>query len=1490
MNFTTLRSTVTAQFDEAKNTFTFTAEPYSSSAINDLLNDVVKQTSWQLTGAAPPQVDTAQQTIGVSGQCPSLFSHTNASVSMVFFLAGDDAQLLVKLGLESDWSFAGTFKELQATVFADVGFESDTPPFYVFASVDYEDTVLENGRFVSGMNFYGKIVPGGDAFIYLKDIVGSVVNTTAVGPFSIDAQGAPSMTLTLGFQCSLEKHFPILKNHAQIQLVSSFDLEQGDMTGLWLGTSFDFGNNKNLTIGTVLYPWVVSEQIFMAYFKNIGLPGASEFAADFEALIGKNDLMPALPAPYQDSGHLELQFITLGLSTKTWKPSSVSLGIGVPTGDPGWDLDGFATVKDVSLVASIDNPFATDGSRSMQVSVAGEMDVPTAGEPIEMIASATAVVQSGDKSSFEVSAGLKPDSDLTIPIGDLLNKYAPIIDDAPNITLGELGVDFKFQKPKNHYAFYAGLDPTKLLAFKFGGEEVCKVTSGKFHLENDSNDGNPGGGVEGSFEIFEKVHTQFSYEMPGDFKISTSMDKFEIHIDEMISGLIGVKWISPDWFPSITFPQTDLYIAHQSGASDNYTFALRAQPFFGAIVLQVLKTSDTWAFAAALQLKSPKIAAFESLNVLSRMDDWFSVDELLFAFASAPMPGGFQFPPTSDFPKAKGKNITFPSWAGALQAGFYFYGKMTLNVGTSENLAMVQSMFSLDVDLVFTLSVFIGENPEQNASVQAGVEGQALVGSVQTSEAVFASLEGYIGARIENGEPQFYVEGVITTTIIDDSCDNGSTSGRTLSGAVSFELTENAAFLAASMKGSINFGPITLSDLVFVIGIDAEEIPSLGFAAQIDLTVYDTTYDSSLAFFFDSGDPAKSLFAGSVSDINMGQVLDTIVGEITEDEDKPPAWMDDLLKEIALEGTCNFSITGDDASALATALDKRDYQVISTALNGAKKLPTTVSFSQTTTLIVLGKDHLDTPNCWYITDYPSAGSIMHYELVKSGSDISVSLEAQVYYCMPPGGGSVTLGPPNHGIVFNSGVHVSGVLKFFMLELEVQVDVQPNKGLMCDVALLEPLIIIKDCIEIIGSEHRDQGPDFSMATYSSGAVKPHLYVDGRIEFLGLTISETINISEKGLLFKFSESFGTDTLGANIDIDAELNRITDFDFKFDAAVHIDIADFELFDVLLGTIDLKVDVDVDLEFGDANSELFLRVNKAEFIFDDVGFSIPGFDLEIKTDSLEDLPNLIYDEVKNLVWDFFRDAEKWLEWVGKGLIKGVEDIGKTLDNVYNAIASVWSNDKRIVVAVYSSFDASNSGTITVTPAEPTEAVTQAMIDDAHHWGEQWLEYLVKEAVIKQIQKTPPDGIANFKVNVLQDIESTCNLSKNETWLMVSLGMLPALKTQDPWTDSRFYTKTTTALHFNLAVSIKADFNQVVSRVNVSLKYNGKAVGTGYTFTSQATHSFSVPWDANSGSKYQIQYTARYMGPYPDITSPWLNETGDVLELLIPLPKSERD
>ncbi|WP_300530450.1 hypothetical protein [Maricaulis sp.] len=1493
MDFSTLQDVVTGQYDAASKTFNFDAAAYSSAAISDLKSTKLGQVKWALTGAPAPEVDKTAKTVTVTGQAKSLIGLANVSVSMVFFISGEEAQLLVAVTLPKSWSFTKTYPELKGTVFDKVDYAGTAAaPILGFASASYTDASRAGFEFAKGANFYGDVIMGGDPLSTLKMIFGAFTKTHLSGAIEDTAHG-PNMSLTveLGVTASLADKFPILTKHLSLALVSNFDAKGAVLSGLEISTSFDFGGHKGLKVGTYINPWGTPVLPISGSFTGISLPSISSLGPELTSLIGADDLASALPEGYGDRSHLELLNVGFTLDLKSFKPVSVNLMIGTPEGDPGWSLDSVAKLEQLRFAVNVDNPFGGDGKRSLKLSVHGEADVNIGKQTVDMVADASATFVSGGDNAYSVSAALAPGTDLTVSMSDLLGAYVPAAKNVPDINFDSLGFNFDFKKPKNHYAFYASLDSQRPAEFKFGGTTALVIKSGTFNVANDSNKGNPGGSVTGAIEIFT-IETDFNYTIPGEFAVTAHFPEFHINLAKVVADLADASWGAPDWFPEITFPKTDLYLAH-STASNTDTVALRAAPDIGVIVLQVLKAGGKWGFAAAVDLDVEKIAAFAGLDVLSEMDDYFKVDDLLFAFASADMPGGFQFPPPTAFPAAKSKAVALPSWSGPLKQGFYFFGGMTFNTAKQKNLTLVEDMFSLPSSMHFDLFVMIGLNPSKEAKAQASVR----AANVKIGDIEFAELEGTLGLQMQAGVPSFFVEGALTTTIHDNngaqtiSSQPTKSRDRDLTAALSFELSDNAAYLAASMIGQVSFDAITLADLVMVIGIDFEGIPSLGMACQIDLSSYDTTYDSSIAFFFDSGNPQNSLFAGAVSDIHLGQVLQTIVGEITSGADEPPDWMVSLFNEVALEGTQHFTLPG----SAQDALDKRDYTALSSAFNSAMSeqgIDETVSFAEATTMIVVGGQEGVPNGQWFITNYPASGVIQHYELEAGGGQVKVAREAQLYYCMPPTGGSITLGPPSYGITFNSGIYVDGVLKVFWLELETMIDVRPNQGLAADVELKKPINVISipgtDMV-VLGIRNPDNpkiGPQLNLSTFPQGEVGPHLFMEGELSFLGITQHTDIKISDKGFHVDFGTDVGTKGLGASYDVKADLDSLTDFEFSIDAEFHINHPDFKFFNVDLGTIDLDIKFAAGLKFGYKNDVLFFEADGFHFDLFGHRFGLPKIKLAADTDNLKDIPGIIFDAVRQAIWDFVSDPARWLEWVGKGIIQGVKDVEKVLEDVFHALSSVWSSDKRILVAVHHSYAASEAFTVTITPSTPTAGVTQAMIDSATAWGNEMLQDLVAQEARLKIRGIPPADVASFNVSTLNDVDASYELNENQIWFVRPQAAVPSLVElgfEHPLQDKRFFSQTTAAAKFSVAVAIAGDFNTDLSRVTVSVRYNGKTIGMPYIFTSNIAHNFHAPWDVAEGEKYELQYEAEYLdASKPKVTSPWMRQRGAALDLIV--------
>ncbi|HUO39981.1 MAG TPA: hypothetical protein VMU34_20030, partial [Mycobacterium sp.] len=141
---------------------------------------------------------------------------------------------------------------------------------------------------------------------------------------------------------------------------------------------------------------------------------------------------------------------------------------------------------------------------------------------------------------------------------------------------------------------------------------------------------------------------------------------------------------------------------------------------------------------------------------------------------------------------------------------------------------------------------------------------------------------------------------------------------------VSVLVVENGVLFPGSMKNTvpihfdIDHVRFHLANLGLVIGIDDEGIPSLGFCATIDID----RFNGAIAVFLDSTDPAKSMFAGAVSDLTL---LDVI--EVVANQTNLPAPLKDTFDAFGLKSLGAFALP----ITIAHALDHRDLKAIAAA-------------------------------------------------------------------------------------------------------------------------------------------------------------------------------------------------------------------------------------------------------------------------------------------------------------------------------------------------------------------------------------------------------------------------------------------------------------------------------------------------------------------------------------------------------------------------------
>jgi hypothetical protein len=142
----------------------------------------------------------------------------------------------------------------------------------------------------------------------------------------------------------------------------------------------------------------------------------------------------------------------------------------------------------------------------------------------------------------------------------------------------------------------------------------------------------------------------------------------------------------------------------------------------------------------------------------------------------------------------------------------------------------------------------------------------------------------------------------------------------------------------------------------------------------------------------------------------------------------------------------------------------------------------------------------------------------HYELVKQGDTIQVSLSPQ-FYCAPQ---ATAIG----AIQYPQGFFIATALDIFGWHASVTVTIQTSSGIAVD-ASMDPILIADGKVLALTGYQSQGGPLLSLATFEQPTqVKPewipaHFFASGKLNFLGLNLAEFyVNATKQGLVFDIS----------------------------------------------------------------------------------------------------------------------------------------------------------------------------------------------------------------------------------------------------------------------------------------------------------------------------------------------------------------------------------
>jgi hypothetical protein len=666
----------------------------------------------------------------------------------------------------------------------------------------------------------------------------------------------------------------------------------------------------------------------------------------------------------------------------------------------------------------------------------------------------------------------------------------------------------------------------------------------------------------------------------------------------------------------VTMPETTVLIQRTGGE-----LSLNAACKMGSAgtLCFVANQAPAWEVAAGLWLNVPTIAAIPGLHgsKLALFDQFVGLTDIVMIIASQAN-AHFDFPDLDSFTTptlGSGKLVLPKQSAGGLVQGLNIYaGLSTTSGGGFRSIAKFLKL-QLDGSIGMTLAVSLPD-PATNSKFFLSVQELIKPG---------VNLTGELGFVLAGSDVGVFMTGELAAPI----------QGQPATFDVTVLVVENGVLFSGSMRNTaplsftIDHVRFHLANVGLVIGIDGEGIPSFGFCATIDIN----RFNAAIAVFIDSVDPAKSMFAGAVSDLTL---LDVI--EVMANQTNLPAPLAEVFDAFGLKSLQAFTLP----LTIAHALDQRDLHSIANAFAQHQ-----VTIPNTSDQVLL--DVNTAGQLWYLTDLKTMN---HYILKKTNNAVQVSLEAQLYV--------VPQATQIGAITFPQGYKVMGQLDLLLVDAAIDIEIQGLSGISADV-YVEPIVIInKDFLSITGA-HGVGGPYVSLATYSRPQEPdphfraPHFAMSGELRLLGCDVASVyMNFSKAGIVFDL-EAYVTPLV--KIDLNGNIQSARNL--RLGGSVQIGInSNIDL--GRLGHLFIRADAHGSLNIGVQNGTAFARF-QAGLDFESWHLQTPVLSLSINGAALAHLPELLLQELEHLLIDgLLKDVTRFLTWVKNGVLLGLEDVGK--------------------------------------------------------------------------------------------------------------------------------------------------------------------------------------------------------------------------------------
>jgi hypothetical protein len=916
--------------------------------------------------------------------------------------------------------------------------------------------------------------------------------------------------------------------------------------------------------------------------------------ADLADLTGTAALAAALPGPIQEAaaaaGALALTEASLGLSASGGVDFAYCAG-GFPAArwpiwEPTW------VVSDVVARFRIARPFS---GPEVSVEIGGTV----------LVVGTPALVAASTAGGFTVTATLGAAARL--PLVRLLQEYAPGVPAPSDLVVDRLDLTVV---PGTSYEMQLAMAEEPNPWIIPVGPASLRVSGLQMGLRY-------AGGLSGAFSGHIAVggaDVAIHYTIPGDVEVRGTFPA--VRLSQLLTLISGPAPLPPGF--DLDFERMSLLVRKRG---EDLTFqAATDVAGFGLFALEVRRGSGGWGCAAGLDLGSGRTAQLPALGPLAPLLSAVDLDGLVLVLSTFDDPG-FTFPDASAFDDPALHGALRPAGGGGVHSGFNFFGTWRLDPNDRFQSLLRDVLGLEELALVVVLQVSLPD-PGQDSSLFAAIE------------AVIAgwALRGRFGARIRGETPELFASGTLRVQI----------QGQERSFYVESSLVANGVVFSGSLTGG---SPVTISmqgvelfqigNLAVAVGANFEGIPSFGVAG----TIAEGGFSSSLAVFVNAAEPQKSLVAGAISDLCLGDVLRTLTGGAASD-------IAGVLDQIAVAGTRTFQIP----AALAADLDGLRLSPVAAAF---AQHGVTIPGALPGVFLAAGRPG----ETWFLTALTGNDEVRHYSLQRSGAAITVTLQAQLY-CVPETTslGELTFRGPQF--------FINGMVELFGLQAQATITVEPSRGFALDASMAPIVIFRPSFFSVTATGGAADGPRVSGATFAQPdqadpALRPaHLLIDGRVQILGLERHAYVAVTEDGFTFDLG---GNVQPAVTLDARGSFRGLEHLAFGGTAAVGVGRIDLGP----LGSVSLEGGAEARLDVGYGSGAAWARMG--------VGFRFAGTahrvtaDLDVTGAQLADIAGRVAAEIRAFFERFWSDAGAWMQAVAGGLVQGVDDAVAVLRDVFH-------------------------------------------------------------------------------------------------------------------------------------------------------------------------------------------------------------------------------